>query len=74
MKDLLSAPIDTLVQDSDKMKHLFEEIQPQLLEVLQIRLRKSLKSSSGRLDIFFSFGPKWKKLIVGSKHVAHRPP
>jgi DNA repair exonuclease SbcCD ATPase subunit len=26
MKDLLSAPIDTLVQDSDEMKHLFEEI------------------------------------------------
>jgi hypothetical protein len=28
MKDLLSAPIDTLVQDSDEMKHLLEEIQP----------------------------------------------
>jgi hypothetical protein len=39
MKDLLSAPIDNLVQDSDKMKHLLEEIQPQLLEVLQIKLR-----------------------------------
>jgi hypothetical protein len=39
MKDLLSAPIDTLVQDSDEMKHLFEEIQPQLPEVLQIKLR-----------------------------------
>jgi hypothetical protein len=38
MKDLLSAPIDTLVQDSDEMKHLLEEIQPQLLEVLQINL------------------------------------
>jgi hypothetical protein len=38
MKDLLSAPIDTLVQDSDEMKHLFKEIQPQLLEVLQIKL------------------------------------
>jgi hypothetical protein len=38
MKDLLSAPIDTLVQDSDKMKHLFEEIKPQLPEVLQIKL------------------------------------
>jgi hypothetical protein len=37
MKDLLSAPIDTLVQDSDEMKHLFEEIKPQLLEVLQIK-------------------------------------
>jgi hypothetical protein len=38
MKDLLSAPIDTLVQDSDEMKHLLEEIQPQLLDVLQIKL------------------------------------
>jgi hypothetical protein len=34
MKDLLSAPIDTLVQDSNEMKHLLAEIQPQLLEVL----------------------------------------
>jgi hypothetical protein len=38
MKDLLSAPIDTLVQDSDKMRHLLEEIQPHLPEVLQIKL------------------------------------
>jgi hypothetical protein len=38
MKDLLSALIDTYVQDSDEMKHLLEEIQPQLPEVLQIKL------------------------------------
>jgi hypothetical protein len=38
MKDLLSALIDTLVQDSDEMKHLFEEMKPQLPEVLQIKL------------------------------------
>jgi hypothetical protein len=38
IKNLLSAPIDTLVQDSDEMKHLLEEIQPQLPEVLQIKL------------------------------------
>jgi hypothetical protein len=38
MKDLLSAPINTLVQDSYEMKHLLEEIQPQLPEVLQIKL------------------------------------
>jgi hypothetical protein len=38
MKDLLSAPIDTLVKDSDEIKQLLEEIQPQLLEVLQIKL------------------------------------
>jgi hypothetical protein len=38
MKDLLSTLIDTLVQDYDEMKHLLEEIQPQLPEVLQIKL------------------------------------
>jgi hypothetical protein len=38
MKDLLFAPIDTLVQDSDEMKHLLVEIQPQLPKVLQIKL------------------------------------
>jgi hypothetical protein len=38
MKDLLSALIDTLVQDSDEIKHHFEEIKPQLPEVLQIKL------------------------------------
>jgi hypothetical protein len=38
MKDLLSTPIDTSVQDSDEMKHLLAEIQPQLPEVLQIKL------------------------------------
>jgi hypothetical protein len=38
MKDLPSAPIDTLVQDSDEMKHLLVEIQPHLPEVLQIKL------------------------------------
>jgi hypothetical protein len=65
MKDLLSAPIDTLVQDSNEVKHLFEEIKPQLPEFF--------KSSSGRPDIFLSFELKWKKLIVGSKHIAHRP-
>jgi hypothetical protein len=35
--------------------------------------RKFFKSSSGRPDIFLSFGPKWKKLIIGSKHVTHMP-
>jgi hypothetical protein len=66
MKDLISTLIDTLVQDSDEMKNLFKEIQPQLPEVLQIKLWLA-----GHLS--FSW-PKWKKLVVGSKHVAHRPP
>jgi hypothetical protein len=47
MKDLLSAPIDILVQDSDEVKHLFEEIKPQLPEVLQIKLW-----SAGHLPFF----------------------
>jgi hypothetical protein len=38
MKDLLSALIDILVRNSDEVKHLFEEIKPQLPEVLQIKL------------------------------------
>jgi hypothetical protein len=38
MKDMLFAPIDTLVQDSNEVKHLFEVIKPQLPEVLQIKL------------------------------------
>jgi uncharacterized protein involved in exopolysaccharide biosynthesis len=38
MKDLLSAPIDTLVQDSDEMMPLFEENKPQLPKFLQIKL------------------------------------
>jgi hypothetical protein len=38
MKDLLSAPIDILVWDSDEVKHLFEEIKPQPPKVLQIKL------------------------------------
>jgi hypothetical protein len=38
MKDLLSALIDTWVQDSNEMKHLLEEIQPHISEVLQIKL------------------------------------
>jgi hypothetical protein len=38
MKYLLSALIDILVQDSDEIKHLLAEIQPQLQEVLQIKL------------------------------------
>jgi hypothetical protein len=47
MKDMISASIDTLVQDSDEMKHLLEEIQPQLPEVLQIKLW-----SAGHLPFF----------------------
>jgi hypothetical protein len=38
IKDLLSAPIDTLVQDSDEMRQILEEIKPQLPKILQLKL------------------------------------
>jgi hypothetical protein len=38
MKGLLSAPIDALVQDSDAVRQIIEEIKSQLPKVLQIKL------------------------------------
>jgi len=38
IKDLLSAPITTLVDDSSKIKNIFEQIESQLPEPLQIKL------------------------------------
>jgi hypothetical protein len=38
MKSLLSAPIDALVQDSDTVRQILEEIRSQLPEILQIKL------------------------------------
>jgi hypothetical protein len=38
VKGLLSAPIDALVQDSDTVRQILEEIKSQLLKVLQIKL------------------------------------
>ncbi|PVH34922.1 hypothetical protein PAHAL_7G065400 [Panicum hallii] len=38
IKGLLSAPIDALVQDSNAVRQILEEIKPQFLEVLQIKL------------------------------------
>jgi hypothetical protein len=38
IEDLLSAPIDALVQDSDEVKQILEETKPQLPKVLQIKL------------------------------------
>jgi hypothetical protein len=38
VKDLLSALIDALVQDSDAVRQILKEIKSQLLEVLQIKL------------------------------------
>jgi hypothetical protein len=38
IKGLLSALIDALVQDSNTVRQILEEIKPQLSEVLQIKL------------------------------------
>jgi hypothetical protein len=38
IKGLLSAPINTLVQDSDEVRQILEEIKPQLSEILQLKL------------------------------------
>jgi hypothetical protein len=38
IKGLLSAPIDALVQDSNGVRQILEEIRPQLSEDLQIKL------------------------------------
>jgi hypothetical protein len=38
------------------------------LKRLSLSSQKFFKSSSGRPDIFPSLGPKWKKLVIGSKH------
>jgi len=38
IKDLLSAPITALVDDSSKIKNIFEQIESQLPEPLQIKL------------------------------------
>jgi hypothetical protein len=58
MKDLLSTPIDILVRDSDEVKHLFEEIKPQLLEVLQTKLWPA-----GHLSFFWAKVEKARRRI-----------
>jgi hypothetical protein len=65
MKDLLSAPIDTLAQDSDEMKHLFEEIQTQLPEVLQIKLWPA-----GHLPFFQAKVEKARRMIEARRSQA----
>ena len=38
IKDLLSAPINTLVDDSSKIKEILEQIESQLPELLRVKL------------------------------------
>jgi chromosome segregation ATPase len=65
MKDLLSALIDTLVQDSNEIKHLFEEINPQLPEVLQIKLWPA-----GHLPFFWAKVEKARRRIEAHRSLA----
>jgi chromosome segregation ATPase len=58
MKSLLSTPIDTLVQNSDEMKNLFEEIKPELPKVLQIKLWPA-----GHLPFFWAKVEKARRRI-----------
>jgi hypothetical protein len=65
MKDLLSALIDTLVQDSDEVKHVFEEIKPPLPEVLQIKLWPA-----GHLPFFWANVEKARRWIEARRSQA----
>jgi hypothetical protein len=38
IKELLSAPIEALVQDSDEVKQILDEVRTQLAEALRIKL------------------------------------
>jgi hypothetical protein len=38
MKDLLSGPIDALIQDSSAVKQVLDEVNPRLLVSLQVKL------------------------------------
>jgi hypothetical protein len=65
MKDLLSALIDTLVQVPDEVKHLFEGIKPQLLEVLQIKVWLA-----GHLPFFWANVEKARRRIEARRSQA----
>jgi hypothetical protein len=65
MKDLLSTPIDTLIQDSDEMKHLLVEIQPQLPEVLHIK-----HWPAGHLPFFWAQVEKARRRIEACRSQA----
>jgi hypothetical protein len=66
IKDLLSAPIDTLVQDSDEVRRILEEIRPQLPEILQLKLwqtghlpffRAKVEKARQRIEARRSYAP-----------------
>ena len=51
IKDFLSAPITTLVDDSSNIKNIFEQIEPQLLEPLQIKLWSASNLPFFRIEV-----------------------
>ena len=60
IKDLLSAPIITLVDDSSKIKEILEQIESQLLESLRVKLwpadhlpffRAEVKAAQQRIEL-----------------------
>ena len=51
IKDLLSAPITALVDDSSKIKNIFEQIEPQLPEPLQIKLWSASNLPFFRIEV-----------------------
>ena len=51
IRDLLSAPITALVDDSSKIKNIFEQIEPQLLEPLQIKLWSASNLPFFRIEV-----------------------
>jgi hypothetical protein len=64
-KDLLSAPIDTLVQDSDEVRQILEEIKPQLPEILQLKLW-----TTGHLPFFWAKVEKARQRIEARRSQA----
>ena len=66
IKDLLSAPINTLVDDSSKIKEILEQIESQLPELLRVKLwpaghlpffRAEVKAAQQRIDLRHSQAP-----------------
>ena len=51
IKDLLSAPITALVDDSSKIKNIFEQIESQLPEPLQIKLWSASNLPFFRIEV-----------------------
>jgi hypothetical protein len=65
IKDLLSTPIDTLVQDSDEVRQILEEIKPQLPKILQLKLWPT-----GHLPFFWAKVEKARQKIEAHRSQA----